>query len=252
MRYTLTRSRRKTAAIYVRYGEVEVRAPLRMPKREIDRFVLEKEGWILKSLTKQRVQTERKESFVVDYGNSVLFRGKLYPITQRAGTRAGFGDVYSGETSFGATGYAPASGHPASFAKQNEKETFFMPPGLSPEQIKSTCVRLYKILARAHISKRVDFFAPLMGVTTTTVKINNAMKRWGSCSTQKNLNFSWRLIMADDAIIDYVFVHELAHIKEMNHSSRFWTIVEGVLPDFRECKRKLKELQNRLSGEDWG
>jgi len=58
--------------------------------------------------------------------------------------------------------------------------------------------------------------------------------------------------MADDAIIDYVVVHELAHIKEMNHSSRFWTIVESVLPDFRERKRKLKELQNRLSGEDWG
>ena len=58
--------------------------------------------------------------------------------------------------------------------------------------------------------------------------------------------------MADDAIIDYVVVHELAHIKEMNHSSRFWAIVEGVLPDFRERKRMLKELQNRLSGEDWG
>ena len=58
--------------------------------------------------------------------------------------------------------------------------------------------------------------------------------------------------MADDAVIDYVVVHELAHIKEMNHSSRFWMIVESVLPDFRERKRKLKELQNRLNGEDWG
>ena len=57
--------------------------------------------------------------------------------------------------------------------------------------------------------------------------------------------------MADDAIIDYVVVHELAHIKEMNHSARFWAVVESVLPDFRERKRKLKELQSRLSGEDW-
>ncbi|MCL2603100.1 MAG: M48 family metallopeptidase [Defluviitaleaceae bacterium] len=223
MRYSLTRSRRKTAAIYVRNGEVEVRAPLRMPKREIDRFVSEKEYWILKSLAKQQAQIKRKEKFVIDYGSSVFLRGKPYPITQRVGTHAGFDDF-----------------------------EFYMPPDLSPEQIKSTCVRLYKILARSHILKRADFFASQIKVTPTTVKINSAMKRWGSCSAQKSLNFSWRLIMADDAVIDYVVVHELAHIKEMNHSSRFWMIVESVLPDFRERKRKLKELQNRLNGEDWG
>ena len=90
-----------------------------------------------------------------------------------------------------------------------------------------------------------------MGVTPIAVKINSAMRRWGSCSSRMSLNFSWRLIMADDAIIDYVVVHELAHIKEMNHSARFWAVVESVLPDFRERKRKLKELQSRLSGEDW-
>jgi len=224
MHYSLTRSHRKTAAIYVRNGEVEVRAPLRMPKREIDRFVMEKENWILKSLAKQQAQTERKEKFVIDYGSSVFLRGKPYPITQRVGTHAGFTDDFE----------------------------FYMPPELSPEQIKSTCVRLYKILAQLHISNRVDFFASQMKVTPTTVKINSAMKRWGSCSAQKSLNFPWRLIMTDDAVIDYVVVHELAHIKQMNHSPRFWMIVENILPDFRERKRKLKEFQNRLNGEDWG
>jgi len=222
MHYSLTRSRRKTAAIYVRGGEVEVRVPLRMPKREIDRFVLEKEKWILKSLAKQQAQAAQKEAFEIDYGSSILFRGKPYPITQRNGKHAGFDD-----------------------------SVFYMPPELSPEQIKTTCVRLYKILAKAHIAKRVDFFASQMGVVPTAVKINSAMKRWGSCSSRKSLNFSWRLIMADDAIIDYVAVHELAHIKEMNHTARFWAIVENILPDFREHKRKLKDLQSRLSGEDW-
>ena len=223
MHYTLTRSRRKTAAIYVRGNEVEVRAPLRMPKREIDRFVLEKEQWILKSLAKQQAQAEQKESFVIDYGSSILFRGKPYPITQRNGTRAGF-----------------------------ENTQFYLPPGLTRSQIKYTCIHLYKILAKSHISQRVAFFASQMGVTPTAVKINSAMRRWGSCSSRKSLNFSWRLIMADDATIDYVAVHELAHIKEMNHSARFWAVVESILPDFRERKCELKELQTRLSGEDWG
>jgi len=220
--YFITRSRRKTAAIYVRNGEVEVRTPLRMPKKEIDRFVREKEEWILKNLAKQQAQAEKKESFTVDYGGAILFRGNAYPIAQCNETHAGF-----------------------------DGRQFHMPPGLSPAQIKATCIKLYKILAKAHISQRVAFFARQMGTTPTTVKVNSAMKRWGSCSSRKSLNFSWRLIMADDAIIDYVVVHELAHIKQMNHSAQFWAIVEGVLPNFRERKRKLKDLQTRLSGEDW-
>ncbi|MCL2576927.1 MAG: M48 family metallopeptidase [Defluviitaleaceae bacterium] len=75
--YILSRSRRKIATIYVRNGEVEVRAPLRMPKREIDRFVSEKEQWILKSLAKQHAQAEKKENFAVDYVSLICFRGKI-------------------------------------------------------------------------------------------------------------------------------------------------------------------------------
>ena len=57
--------------------------------------------------------------------------------------------------------------------------------------------------------------------------------------------------MADDSVIDYVVVHELSHIKQMNHSAQFWAIVEGILPDYRQSKAKLKELQHQLSGENW-
>jgi len=220
--YTLTRSRRKTAAIYVREGAVEVRAPLRMPKNDIDRFITEKESWILKSLAKQRIQAENKESFVISYGSVVTFRGNQHNITQHSGTRAGFdGDV------------------------------FYMPPDLTRSQIKSTCMQIYRRLAKAHITNRVAVYASQMNVTPAAIKINNAMKRWGSCSSKKNLNFSWRLIMADDSIIDYVVVHELAHLVEMNHSSRFWEIARCVLPDYKTEQKKLKVLQQRLMHENW-
>jgi len=220
--YTLIRSNRKTTAIYVRGGDVEVRAPLKMPKRDIERFISEKEQWIRETLASQQNQAEKKASFAIDYESSILFRGSPYPIIARGGTQAGF-----------------------------DEKSFYMPPGLIPEQIKSTCVKLYKMLAKNHISHRVVFFAKQMGVAPTAVKINSAKTRWGSCSSQRSLNFSWRLIMAEDDIIDYVVVHELAHIKEMNHSARFWAVVEGVLPDYQGCKSKLKELQQRLVGEDW-
>ncbi|MCL2224239.1 MAG: M48 family metallopeptidase [Defluviitaleaceae bacterium] len=222
MTYTLTRSNRKTVAIHVRNGEVEVRAPLRMPKRDIDRFVSEKENWIAKNLSKQQSQAEKKKAFVVNYGSFIPLMGAKFCIEQRNVKRAGF-----------------------------DGNVFYMPQGLSPEQIKHTCVKIYKMLAKVYISKRVDVFSALMGVTPTAVKINGAMKRWGSCSSRKSLNFSWRLIMAEDAVVDYVVVHELAHLKEMNHSTRFWAIVEDILPDYRARETKLKELQRHLSNEDW-
>jgi len=221
--YTLTRSKRKTTAIYVRDGKVEVRAPLHVPVHEIDRFVSEKEEWILKCLSTQHLAANKKENFMLNYDSSLTFRGSVYPIAQREGKRAGF-----------------------------DGEVFYLPPGLSSEQIKATCIEIYKMLAKAHISSRVAFYSAQMKLTPASVKINSAMKRWGSCSSQKSLNFSWRLIMADDNVIDYVVVHELAHLKEMNHSARFWAIVEGILPNYRECKVKLKDLQRHLYGENWG
>jgi hypothetical protein len=194
-----------------------------MPKNDIDRFIIEKESWILKSLAKQRIHAENKESFEINYGSVVTFRGNQHTITPRNGTRTGFdGDV------------------------------FYMPPDLTPEQIKATCVQIYRRLAKAHITNRVSAYAAQIGVTPAAIKINNAMKRWGSCSSKKSLNFSWILIMANDSVIDYVVIHELAHLVEMNHSARFWAVVSGILPDYPVRKLKLKELQKKLANEDWG
>ena len=93
--------------------------------------------------------------------------------------------------------------------------------------------------------------ALVMGVAPTGIKITGAKTRWGSCSSKNSINFSWRLVMADDEIIDYVIVHELAHIKELNHSPRFWAVVEGTLPDYKSRRSRLKLLQKKLAAEDW-
>ena len=222
MDYTLTRSDRKTIAIYIRDGAVEVRAPLKMPKRDIDRFVASKEKWIVEKLAAANERLARRESFALHYGDSVAYRGRPYPIAAKDGDRIGFDD-----------------------------ERFYMPPGLPPEGIKAACVQIYRLLAKRDLTAKALEFAKRMGVTPSAVKINGATTRWGSCSAQRSLNFSWRLVMAQDDVIDYVVVHELAHITEMNHSARFWTIVAGVLPDYKERQKRLKELQKRLNAEDW-
>ncbi|MEA4927037.1 MAG: SprT family zinc-dependent metalloprotease [Syntrophomonadaceae bacterium] len=221
--YTLTRSKRKTVALYVRDdASIEVRAPLKMPKRDINKFVESKSDWIDKEVALKKEQNAARDDFELDYGSFAAYRGKDYPIEAKPGNRCGFDDMQ-----------------------------FYVPPDLSPEQIKPAVKQVYRMLAKRDLSGKVQNFAKQMGVMPTAVKINGATTRWGSCSNRKSLNFSWRLMMAEDDVIDYVVVHELAHITEMSHSKRFWAIVERVLPDYRERKAKLKELQQRLKLEDW-
>jgi len=126
-----------------------------------------------------------------------------------------------------------------------------MPPGLTPEQIRKTCVQTYRKLARTDLTQKTLALAKDMGVMPSAIKINSARTRWGSCSKNKNINYSWRLIMADDYVIDYIIVHELAHLTEMNHSTRFWEIVERFMPDYQARKLRLKEFDKKLQGEDW-
>jgi len=98
-------------------------------------------------------------------------------------------------------------------------------------------------LAAQVIPERVAFYADIIGVTPTTVRISGAKTNWGSCGSKNSLNFSWRLMLGDLYMIDYVACHELVHCKIKNHSKQFWEVVEGVMPDYKERRKKLKELQ---------
>ena len=80
-----------------------------------------------------------------------------------------------------------------------------------------------------------------MGVDYGRISVRQQKTRWGSCSVRGNLNFNWKLALMPEEILDYVVVHELAHRVEMNHSPRFWAVVETVLPDWRERRRWLKQ-----------
>ncbi|MCL2539250.1 MAG: M48 family metallopeptidase [Oscillospiraceae bacterium] len=220
--YKLVRSKRKTIAIHILEGLVEVRAPMKTPKRVIDEFVASKEKWIADKLLLSLEQGARRETFSLTYGDKALYRGREYPIVARPGNGAGF-----------------------------DGETFYLPPGLTPPQIKAVCIWIYRLLAKDYLTERTADFARRMGVWPSKIRISDANSRWGSCSAKGSINLSWRLMMADDAVIDYVAVHELAHLKELNHSGRFWAEVEDVLPDWRERKQALRELQKRLVAQDW-
>ena len=99
----------------------------------------------------------------------------------------------------------------------------------------------YRGEARRIIAVRVREFAAVLGVTYSRLTIRDGRSRWGSCSSLGGLNFSWRLILAPPEILDYVVIHELAHLRELNHSPRFWAIVAAHCPDYRKHQRWLKE-----------
>ena len=107
-------------------------------------------------------------------------------------------------------------------------------------QLSDTDIEQLKRKAWEYIPSRVDYFASIMGVTPANVSINRAKTRFGSCNSKKRLNFSCNVMRYPNEAIDYVIVHELAHIKELNHSKRFWAIVESVLPDYKDRQRILK------------
>lgn len=97
-------------------------------------------------------------------------------------------------------------------------------------------------MAMELIPERVRYYADIMGISYGRITIREQKTRWGSCSCKGNLNFNWKLMLMPPEILDYVVVHELAHRKEMNHSRDFWKIVEQVLPDYQERRKRLREL----------
>ena len=119
-----------------------------------------------------------------------------------------------------------------------------------PVQPKFSGEEIHRLAEEAlkRIPERVRHFAPLVGVTYGGITIRNQHTRWGSCSSKGNLNFNCLLMLTPDHVIDYVVVRELCHRLEMNHSARFWSQVERVLPDYRQSLQWLREHGQELIG----
>ena len=112
---------------------------------------------------------------------------------------------------------------------------------LSPEELAELKKR-----ARRVFLARTAYFAPLVGVKAGRISIRSQRTKWGSCSARGNLNFNCLLVLAPAEVLDYVVVHELCHLLEMNHSRRFWAEVARVLPDYAASRKWLKQNGNAL------
>ncbi|MBQ8321649.1 MAG: M48 family metallopeptidase [Clostridia bacterium] len=101
-------------------------------------------------------------------------------------------------------------------------------------------IKELKRQARIILTSKTERFSEIMGLKYGRITITSAKTRFGSCSSKGNISYSYRLMLYPEAAVDYVVVHELAHLLEMNHSRRFYAIIEKVLPDYKERKKLLK------------
>lgn len=101
-------------------------------------------------------------------------------------------------------------------------------------------IKKMKSEAKSYLTAKTEYYSSLMGLKYGRITITSAKTRFGSCSSKGNISYSYRLMLYPEAARDYVVVHELAHLREMNHSPAFYRIIEGVMPDYKERKRMLK------------
>ncbi len=105
----------------------------------------------------------------------------------------------------------------------------------------------YRQKTKDLVFEKVALFSKRIGARYNSLTIRNARTRWGSCSRLGNLNFNWKLIILPEPVIDYVIIHELCHLKELNHSPTFWKLVEKYCPDYYEHRKWLKEHEAEVS-----
>ena len=208
----LIRSKRRTIALIIdQDGKLIVRAPLRASMKQIESLVAQKAGWIQSKQAQARTTTARLTPKEYTNGEEFLYLGKPYRL-------AIVDDAKS----------------PLRLA-----DRFYLSRSRLP-QAERLFKAWYIAQARSAIAERVQLYAERYGFEYRQVKITHARTRWGSCSARGSLSFSWRLVMAPMAAIDYVVVHELVHLGEKNHSRRFWAKVEAILPDYKQQVRWLK------------
>ncbi len=222
---TVEYSRRKTLGIRVEPPDkVTVRAPYGANKELIQEKVQRKAAWIVRTIQAYHNLPVKKASKEFVNGEIFLYMGREYqlqveidPTRKRTAVK-----LYPGEISV-------------------------ITPGWDRAVIREAVENWYRREALEAVRERVEFYQLLIGKTPRRVAIREQKTRWGSCSSQGNLNFNWKIVMAPAQVINYIVVHEMCHLLYLNHSREYWNLVAGIMPDYKEMKDWLKKNGYQLN-----
>ncbi len=221
----IIRSKRTTACLRILPdGMVEVRGPRLMSESFVHKFVEEKADWIIQKRQEVAEHQSKKRIHTYQSGDVFLYLGKEYVLTLVAAGRKRVELVTAKEGDIDA-----------------KHRLVLYTTSFEPQKIEKQLKEWCKDQATEYIANRVAYFAQKIPGTHTGIVMENRKGRWGSCSSKGELTFNWRLILAPPEIIDYVVVHELCHLKHMDHSLAYWKAVGSILPDYKIRRAWLKD-----------
>ncbi len=234
--YQVLRSRRKTLSLQVRFGQVFVRAPLYLDEQFINSFIKKKEAWLQAKIIEQNQTTNLCCDFT--QGSKLFLFGRLVSLNIVFTSSVKKTTVYLSpliEDKQKLVVDFPTS----SLQKLADKSKLII-------AVKKRIESYLKEQAQHIIQPRVEHYAQLTQLMPTAIKIRQYRARWGSCNNRGELSFNYLLMMLPMNVIDYVIVHELCHLRHLNHSKHFWQLVAQHFPDFIEAKQWIKSNQSAL------
>ncbi|MBN9405681.1 MAG: M48 family metallopeptidase [Burkholderiales bacterium] len=219
--YALRRGRRRTIGLSIDADGLTVSAPGWTPQAEIDALLRQKSRWVLEKLSQARERHASPAGAPIDWraGAPLPYLGRTLTLQLDPRLRHG----------------------PAGAVLEPPTLWLGLPHDAAAERLRDLAQAWLLRQARRLFTARLDHFAPQLGVRWQRLTLSSARTRWGSASADGSIRLNWRLIHFGESIIDYVVVHELAHLREMNHSPRFWDHVEAVLPDYAERRGALRD-----------
>lgn len=210
-------------------GTVEVRAPWRFSLRKAREVLRENAEWVLRAQDTVRERLAQRPRLVTGTRLPLLDGTLRLDVRPRAQI-----DMFQCTR--------PWRGH----AERRGAVLRVNTASLDGVELRTLIERWYRREAAVWLAGRVEHYAPRLGVRPSRVTIRGQRSRWGSCSGKGTVSLNWRLMMVPGALSDYVVVHELCHLRHMDHSPRFWAMVGDVVPDYRERRRSLNALQGHL------
>jgi predicted metal-dependent hydrolase len=215
--YRLVRARRRSIGMLIDQAGLTVRAPPWVSVREIEQALIERAEWVVRTLAEWHGRESEALPAAWREGAALLYQGR--PLT-----------------------LALFSARRQTIAADLLHLTVLHPNPGDEEQIGAFVGRWLREQALALLTPRVLHFARQVTAPPPTVKLSNARTQWGTCNHKGEIRLNWRLVQLPPRIADYVVAHEVAHLIELNHSPRFWALVESLLPGHADTRRELDVL----------
>ena len=217
--YSVRRSRRakRIRMTITEEGELKVTIPLRVRLKDIAPVLRDHKRWILRKLAEKRTMEKPPPPFEMEDGSSLPVLDRSFTLRLRRTERKQASWHFS---------------HPSLTITAPAFRTSLIYHGIE---------LWYRKMARLFLEERIPYWAGQMDVAPRSIRVKNQRTLWGSCSKKANLNFNWRVLLLSPEAADYLIIHELAHLKELNHSPVFWRIVGLHCPDYKIHKKELRQ-----------